>query len=89
MQVATRLLPEQKRLAARFPPPSPPFDAFFLGEGSDLLAVLVAGSWVVHRYSAPYHWVARKHVHDDQYAFISFTEGDITFTDNHYAGDPQ
>lgn len=84
MRVATRLLPEQKRLAARFPHHH--FDAFFPGDGEDLLAVLTAGRWAIHRYTAPYQWVVRKQVHDDQYAFISNTEGDISFTDNEHAG---
>jgi len=82
-QVAVRLLPEQRRLAAKYP--SDMFDAFWPGEGLKMLDVLIAGSWQLHRYEAPYYWVLRKPV-GPAYAYISYTEGDITFEDNPYCG---
>ncbi len=56
-------------------------EAFWIGDGDDLWAVLYEAGWRTWRYNAQYYWVVCKG--DD---FISYTEGDVDFSDNYMCG---
>lgn len=53
-------------------------DAFWGGDGDDLLAALYEAGFRSHRYQAPYYWVLK----DRFGTCISYTEGDVSKGDN-------
>jgi len=57
-------------------------DAFWMGDGDDLLSRLMDEDWRLSAFEAPYYWVAKL---DGR--FISYTEGDISFSDNPMCGE--
>lgn len=57
-------------------------DAFYMGDGDDLLGALYDGGWASHRYEAPYYWVVRA----PNGEFLSYTEGDVSRGDNPSCG---
>lgn len=55
-------------------------DAFYGGDGDELLGALYDAGWHTHRYAAPYYWVvAAPQVAD---GFLAYTEGDVSIGDN-------
>jgi len=52
-------------------------ESFWPGGGDELLEALMDGGWRLHRFDAPYYWVAK--LDGD---FLAYTEGDINFDDN-------
>jgi hypothetical protein len=57
-------------------------DAFYGGDGDDLLAALYDAGWASHRYEAPYYWV----VTAPNGEHLSYTEGDVSKGDNPACG---
>jgi hypothetical protein len=57
-------------------------DAFWSGDGDDMLGVLLDAGWSIHRYNAPYYWVIKA----PGGGLLSYTEGDVSSGDNPSCG---
>lgn len=57
-------------------------DAFYGGDGDELLGALYDAGWSSHRYEAPYYWVVKA----PNGEFLSYTEGDVSVGDNPTCG---
>ncbi len=58
-------------------------ESFWIGDGADLVEALGDAGWSIFRYAAEYYWVMRKMGWPDhEYEYISYTEGDVDYSDN-------